>query len=136
MKIGIPFRRKQRSSVADYIRERKAVIQYYKNLKQLEVNKILAKKISWHFFVIYYHLNMIDYVQQRKDFDAQVQDDSKAIGFAINLGPVETKTRFYKWKYDESVNCRMVLCRFLGSAMWFRYPVYLIKFNGETPAYF
>ncbi len=74
---------------------------------------------------------MINYVQQRKDFDAQVQDESKAIGFAINPGPVETKTRFYKWKQDD-VDWRkniMVLCRVLGSAMWLRYPKYLIEFN-------
>lgn len=76
---------------------------------------------------------MIDYVQQRKDFDAQVQRDSEAIGYAVNPGPVETKTNIFKWKYDESVNCRMVLCRVLGSAMWLRYPKRLIFLNnGES----
>jgi hypothetical protein len=75
---------------------------------------------------------MIDYVQQRKDFDAQVSDDSKAIGYAINPGPVETKTKIFKWKYDEFVRCRLVLCRVLDSAMWLRYPKELIVLtNGE-----
>ena len=75
---------------------------------------------------------MIDYVQQRKDFDAQVSDDSKAVGYAINPGPVATKTKIFKWKYYLSNRCRMVLCRCYGSAMWLRYPKELIVLtNGE-----
>jgi len=81
---------------------------------------------------------MINYVQQRKDFDSRVADDSKVIGYAINPGPVQTKTKFYDYKFDVGElniygqnidSCLMVLCRVFGSAMWLRYPKYLIKFN-------
>jgi len=69
---------------------------------------------------------MIYYTEQRKAADDLVKDDTKAIGYAINPGPVETKTKIFKWKYDEFVKCRLVLCRVLGSAMWLRYPKHLI----------
>ncbi len=74
---------------------------------------------------------MIDFKKQRKDSDARVQDKTKAIGFAINPGPIETKTFFYAWKADfQNIDrCIMVLCNVLGSAMWLRYPKYLIIFN-------
>ncbi len=74
---------------------------------------------------------MIDFEKQRKDSDARVQDKTKAIGFCINPGPVETKTKFYDWKMDvhNIDRCIMVLCNVLGSAMWLRYPKYAVKFN-------
>lgn len=73
---------------------------------------------------------MIDCEKNRSEFDARVADESKAIGHVLNPGPVPTKTKFFAIKNDETnASCYMVLCRVLGSAMWLRYPKYLIDFK-------
>lgn len=74
-------------------------------------------------------INVVEYNEP----DSTVADKSKAIGHVINPGPVTTKTRIFKWKYDCFNHCRLVLCNVLGSAMWLRYPKHLIVLtNGEA----